>query len=235
MPSFHGKNGAEDFPVRGWLAQSSPDFRSEFLALGRRKLYSAGTVFYRAGDAGHDLFGIRSGVVVVQRSFTNPDAVLVHMLRSGHWFGTADWLFDRTRRMATVARTDVEVLRVSGEDLEALLRRRPEGIGMLARNAMWALDIAMQCAADLLIQDSKARCAATLLRLAERRSALGAEADQPSEIPASQAELAMLCNVSRKTFSRVISEFSGERLVTANYRSLTVTDPARLRIVADSD
>ncbi|MBK6351780.1 MAG: winged helix-turn-helix domain-containing protein [Proteobacteria bacterium] len=65
--------------------------------------------------------------------------------------------------------------------------------------------------------------------MASRRWASGPEADTSSEIPASQAELAMLCNVSRNTFSRVVGEFSRRRLVVLNYRSLTVTEPARLR------
>ena len=44
----------------------------------------------------------------------------------------------------------------------------------------------------------------------------------------------MLCNISRKTFSRVVGEFSKLGLVTVGYKSLTVHDPAGLRDVADS-
>ena len=91
----------------------------------------------------------------------------------------------------------------------------------------------MQIAADLLIHDASARCAAVLLRLAGRRWSSGPDADLPSEIPASQSEIAMLCNVSRNTFSRVAKQFSSRGLVTLDYRSLTVNDPARLRVVAD--
>jgi CRP-like cAMP-binding protein len=93
----------------------------------------------------------------------------------------------------------------------------------------------MQTASDLLIPDASARCAATLLRLADRRWATGPHGNLPSKIPAaSQTELAMLCNVSRKTFSRVIGEFSRRGLVTVGYKSLTLHDPAQLRVVADS-
>jgi CRP-like cAMP-binding protein len=92
----------------------------------------------------------------------------------------------------------------------------------------------MQTANDLLIRNASARCAAVLLRLAGRRWPSGPDADLPSEIPASQTELAMLCNVSRNTFSRIVKEFTSRRLVTLSYRSLTVNDPARLRDVADA-
>jgi CRP-like cAMP-binding protein len=191
-------------------------------------------VLYRAGDRGQDMYGIVSGVVLVQCRFTHPDAVLLHMLRAGNWFGTLDWLPERTRRFTTIARTDVDLVRVPSDQLQALFQRRPEGLVKIAAHAAYGLDLAIQCAADLLIKRASARCAATLLRLSGQRWASGPEADLPSDIPASQAELAMLCNVSRKTFSRVIGEFSRARLVTLGYRSLTVDDPARLRVVADA-
>jgi hypothetical protein len=44
----------------------------------------------------------------------------------------------------------------------------------------------------------------------------------------------MLCNVSRNTFSRVVRELSSRRLVTLNYKSLTLDDPSGLRVLADS-
>ncbi len=223
------------FPDRGWFADCQPRFKREFLALARPKFYAAGSVIYQANEVGQDVFGISSGVVTLQSKLTHPDSVLLHMLRPGEWFGTVPVLLERSRRVTAVARTDVNLLRVPGDDLRALLRRRPGWFTELGRDAIYGLDLAMQVAADLLIRDSSARCAAVLLRLAGRRWASAPEANLPSEIPASQTEIAMLCNVSRNTFSRALREFSSRGLVTLNYRSLTVNDPARLRDVADSN
>jgi len=185
-------------------------------------------------EVGLEVFGISSGVVTLQSRFTHPDAVLLHMLRPGEWFGTVPVLLEQSRRVTAAARTDANLLRVPGDELRALLRRRPEWFAELGRDAIYSSDLAMQIAVDLLIRDASARCAAVLLRLAGRRWTSGRDADLPSEIPASQGELAMLCNVSRNTFSRVVKEFSSRRLVTLNYRSLTVNDPLRLRVVADA-
>lgn len=221
-------------PIRGWLAKCSPQFRDEFLALARPKAVAAGNVIYRADEVGQDICGIRSGVVLVQTRFPHPDAVLLHMMRAGEWFGALARLNEQGRRVyTTVARTDVELLRVPFDELNDLLQRRPEGYAKLGLNAIHGLDLATQCAGDLLIKDAAARCAAGLLRMAGRRWASDPEAHLPSEIPATQAELAMQCNVSRKTFSRVVGEFSRAGLVSIGYKWLTVEDPARLRALAE--
>lgn len=233
MTRTPGPSVSAGFPLRGWFAESQPDFRQAIFALARPKTYAAGRVIYKAGDPGREVFGIRSGVVTLQGRFTHPDAVLLHMLRAGDWFGTVPMLAGRSRRVTAVARTDVELLLVPGEELQALLRRHPAWATELGRDVVYFMDVALQGSADLLIRDASARCAAVLLRLAGRRWASGPDAGMPSEIPASQSEIAMLCNVSRNTFSRVMREFTSLGLVTLGYRSLTVNDPAGLRAIAD--
>jgi CRP-like cAMP-binding protein len=222
------------FPIRGWFAESPLEFRRDFLALARSKSCAAGSVIFQAGEFGQDVFGICSGVVTLQSRLSHPDAVLLHMVWPGEWFGTWSVLLGKGRRMSAIARTDVSLLRIPGDDLRALLRRRPQWHSELARDAAWGTDIAMQIAADLLIHNASARCAAVLLRLAGRRWASGPDAELPGEIPASQNELAMLCNVSRNTFSRVVKDLSSRGLLTLNYRSLTLNDPARLRDIANT-
>ena len=68
------------FPIRGWLAECSPQFQHEFLALARPKAFSAGSFLYRTDDAAAEMFGIISGVATVQCRFAHPDAVLLHLL-----------------------------------------------------------------------------------------------------------------------------------------------------------
>lgn len=222
------------FPICGWFADSPPEFRRDLLALAGPKTYAAGSVIYRAGEVGKDVFGIGSGMVTLESRLTHPDATLLHILRPGDWFGTVPVLLAQSRRVTAVARTEVNLLRVQGDDLRALLRRRPEWFAELGRDAVHNMELAMQIAVDLLIRDASARCGAVLLRMAGRRWASGLDADLPSEIPASHGELAMLCNVSRNTFSRIVSAFSSDGLVTLGYRSLTVNDPARLRVLVNA-
>jgi CRP-like cAMP-binding protein len=137
MAKPSGATVQPSFPIRGWFADCPPRLRRELLALARPKSYAAGSVIYQAGDAGQDMFGISSGVVTMQGKFTHPDAVLLHMLRPGEWFGTVPVLLKRDRRITAVARTDVNLLRVPGDELRALLRRRPEWFAELGRDAIY--------------------------------------------------------------------------------------------------
>ncbi|MBI1285643.1 MAG: cyclic nucleotide-binding domain-containing protein [Thiobacillus sp.] len=118
------------------MADSHPDFRREILALARKKSCAASKVIYRASDAGRDIFGIRAGVIAVQCRFTHPDVVLLHMLRPGDWFGTVPLLTDQSRRINVIARTDVELLRVPSDYLQALLRRHREWSAELGRDVV---------------------------------------------------------------------------------------------------
>jgi CRP-like cAMP-binding protein len=234
VPDANAAEVRSAIPVRGWFADCSPGLRHKILALARPKSYAAGSVVFRAGDVGADAFGIISGVVTVERRFAHPDATLMHMLWPGEWFGPLEVIIERYRHATMTARTDAELLRIPGDELQALLRRHPEDFVKLTNNVAHYLDVAMQCAAELLIRDASARCAAVLLRLTGRRWASGPELTLPIEIPAPQSELAMLCNLSRSSFSRVIREFARHGIVTVNYRSLTVNDPARLLAVAEN-
>jgi CRP-like cAMP-binding protein len=224
----------DSFPIRGWFAETPADFRRDFLALARRKSYPAGSAIFLAGEAGQDVFGLCSGVITLQSRVVHPDAALVHMMWPGEWFGTFSVLLGKGRRLSAFARTDVVLLRIPGEDLKELLRRCPQWYPELWRDTVHGMDVAMQMAADLLIQSTPARCAAVLLRIAGRRWPSSPEADLPVVIPASQHELAMYCNVSRNTFSRVVKDLSSRGLLSVNYKSLTLSDPARLREIADA-
>ena len=233
MATGLGSDVPAAFPIRGWFADCDPGFRREMLALARPKFYSAGSRIYVAGEVGGDVFAISAGVLGLQAKFTHPDAVLLHLLRPGDWVGTVPALVEHSRRVSLVARTDVELLRVPGPELRALLRQQPEWVVELGRDLVYYIDVLMQGAVDLLIRDASARCAAVLLRLAGRRWASGPDASLPADLPVSQSELAMNCNMSRNTLSRVLQGFISRQLVTLGYRCLTVNDPERFRQLAD--
>lgn len=220
-------------PQRGWLARTDAEFRRELLALSRPCAYAAGAVIYQAGDLRGDFFVVRAGVVLLHSRFAHPDAILLHMVHPGDSFGSTPALLAQGRVATASARTPVQLARIAGDDLRALIKRRPEWMAELGRDLLHYCEVAMQAAGDLLIRDTAARCAAVLLRLGGRRWAQDEEADQPSHVPASQSEIAMMANVARNTLSEVLRVFTERGIVALEYRSVLLKNPGHLRKIAD--
>ena len=93
---------------------------------------------------------------------------------------------------------------------------------------------AINVAADLMIRDTRRRCAASLLRIANCRFESPEDADQV-DAPLSQDELAALSNMSRTTISTILRDLENDGLIKLGYRSVTVIHPGRLRALADDD
>ena len=229
--SNHG--AAKTIPLRGWFAQTSEDFPRDLLALGRAKSCVAGETLYRAGDSSDDYYGVIRGVILLQGHFPHPDAVMFHMLHPGDWVGSVPVLANRVRYATASARTEAELLLIPGVELRALLRRKPQHALELSMDLAYHLDVALQVATDLLIRDSEARCAAALLRLGGCRRTGDHGTIASAEVPASQAELAMLTNTSRNTLNGVLGRFAEKGLITLSYRAVRIDDPVRLRQIAD--
>jgi CRP-like cAMP-binding protein len=224
---------APRLPVRGWLADADPEFRSELLARARPRTCAAGTSLYVADSTSREVCGVVSGVVEVHGRLPHPEAAVLHFMHPGHWFGSSPVTARRPRRVMALARTDVELLVVAGDELLAMLAHRPDWWPEIGRETDHAFDVAMQAAGDLLIRDAAARCAAVLLRLADRRWPEDPDHSLPNEVPATQSELAMACNVARNTFGEVLRRSASAGWVRGGYRSVVVVDPDALRRLAD--
>lgn len=231
--SARNRGAATTVPLRGWFAQTSEEYRRDLLALGRVKSCVPGETLYRAGDRSDDYYGIIRGVILLQGRFPHPDAVMFHMLHAGDWVGSVPVLTNRIRYATASARTEAELLLIPGDELRALLRRKPQHALELSMDLAYHLDVALQAAADLLIRDSEARCAAALLRLGGCRRTSDPGMNGPSEVPASQAELAMLTNTSRNTLNGALGRFAESGFITLGYRAVRIENPARLRQIAD--
>jgi CRP-like cAMP-binding protein len=119
---------------RSSLAKADPEFRQALLALAGPRSYATGAPIYHAGDTRRDFFLVAKGVVALHSRFTHPDATMLHMVHAGECFGSVPALFGHTRLATASARTPVEVLRVPGVDLQAMLQRRPEWFVELGRD-----------------------------------------------------------------------------------------------------
>ena len=80
----------------------------------------AGETVFREGEAGHEMFIVRSGAVEMRRG----DRVLATM-REGQYFGEMSMLIDSPRTATAVVVGDAELISIRRESFDAILRDNP--------------------------------------------------------------------------------------------------------------
>ncbi|MCS7182077.1 MAG: cyclic nucleotide-binding domain-containing protein [Thermoanaerobaculum sp.] len=101
----------------------------------REKLerFPEGSIIFREGDPGYDMFIIFSGTVRIYRTVGGAEEELAK-LKKGDFFGEMAVLEDYPQRSATAqALSEVEVLRLGRADLEAFLTNPKAALGLLER------------------------------------------------------------------------------------------------------
>lgn len=85
----------------------------------------AGTVLFRRGDPGDELYVVRSGEVEIYFKNDTGERLVLETARSGDFFGEISLLDAGPRTASAVATKDLEALIVDRVDLEAFLRLHP--------------------------------------------------------------------------------------------------------------
>ena len=217
----------------GWLAQCSRDFAESFIANCHWRHVAAGVGIQHAGEHGATITGIAHGNALLTTSLSSPDSPTIHVMSPGEWFGYVPLFIGGTRPNSIVARTDVILASMSQAEVEALLAARPHWWRDVGTLGIIHANMATGIAADMMIRESRRRCAASLLQIANCRHAdpLGAEQVQT---PLSQEELAAIANLSRTSISSILRDFEEAGLIKLGYRSFTLTQPSKLRALVDN-
>jgi CRP/FNR family cyclic AMP-dependent transcriptional regulator len=217
----------------GWLARCSRDFAESFVAHCHWRHVPAGTGIQHAGEPGATVTGIAHGNATVTTSLSSPDSPTIHVMQPGEWFGFVPLFIGGTRPNSIVARTDVVLAGMSQSEIEALLAQRPEWWRDVGALGIIHANMATGIAADMMIRESRRRCAASLLQVANCRHAdpLGS---QPVSTPLSQEELAAIANLSRTSISSILRDFEEAGLIKLGYRSFTLIKPGKLRDLVDN-
>lgn len=191
------------------------------------RAFEAGTAIFHAGDAGESCYVIRSGHARAIGEHPDGRQITLGNFGPGDIFGELS-LFDAEVRSATVEALDnVEALAILGSDLKALVVANPE-LGLVLASALARrLRIANQRIERRSFQTVQGRVAAAIRELVDRARAEGA-GPGPTQIVATQAEIAQLAGTSRESASRFLAELSRAGVVEQGRGRLIVVDPPAL-------
>jgi CRP/FNR family cyclic AMP-dependent transcriptional regulator len=216
----------------GWLAGCHADFRTWVLHALHWRLVQPGTGLSFSGDREGGLFCLAQGQIGFQTCLGG-SLVTSGFGHPGAWWGHAP-LLGLPRTGTVTARTECIIGILPQRSLETRLAEQP---GDWADIALGLSDIHIMSAgahADLLIESSRNRVAATLLRLGgnrHRRFPLRV----PRVFECTQDELARATGLSRNTAGFHLRSLERGGLVRIGYGEIELLDTQALTEMANAD
>lgn len=187
--------------------------------LGERRIARGMTVF-RKGDRPAKIHVVREGTIELTADVSGR-RVSLQVLRPGDVFGDIPLLLRHNEHLDARAIEHSVVLSIGAEAVARLVAERPR----FAQR--WLVSLAERAAGchqrllDLLAGPLDARVASVLLHEAVR-----------DEVKLSQARIADLIGSGRPPVNQILKRFEADGLIALGYRRVSVTDAARLRVVA---
>lgn len=213
----------------GWLSRCPVAFQDALLARASWTRVDGGTTLTHGGDRAGGMYGVARGTVEVTPAVGPADLPIINIARGPFWFGILPTALDAPRAVAVTTRGRCDVAMVPQALLTSLLTAHPEWWQTMTAQALEHFNTAAQCAADLLIPDSRRRCIAVLLRAAGYRGGDAGVADAGI----AHNELAAMANMSRQTCGGILRALAADGVIDLGYRSILIRDAAALQAILD--
>jgi CRP-like cAMP-binding protein len=213
----------------GWINRQPQAFQKALLEIAIWRDVEAGTTINHAADEAGGIWGLARGQIDVSSALAAPGSPVGDIYLPGQWAGIGP-ILGRPRGADGTARIASLVAVVPLQRLRTALRGTPawwECVGQLANYFAFRYGGAI---GDLLIRDSRQRCIAVLLRLADCRHR---DPATPTTIILNHADLAAAASLSRHPAGEVLRELDALGLIDLGYRQVTVRDAAALRAIVD--
>jgi CRP-like cAMP-binding protein len=186
---------------------------------------ATGTVLFREGDPGQEMFVLQSGRVQLTRRSRNEEKI-VAVLTPGEFFGEMAIVNNRPRSATATVIADATLLAIDARTFEAMVRGNAEIAVRLLKKLASRLDQANRQIEILLVRDSTVRVVQALGMLAET---IGSPDGEWTRVELSAAELADRLGLSDGDLDQVLRRLEASQLVALEKgRGFRVADGARL-------
>lgn len=205
-----------------WFVGLDPTLAEALVAAGRVRALDEGQWIYSEGDEEPGLCLVVDGVLRLEASAGRDRGVLIALVGRGQAIGQSR-RFGGGRRIVTArAQRASHVLVVPDMALPRIADRAPGAWAAVIALLYDQLDAAVHAAALNLCLTPRQRIAARLAQLA----------DNEGVVAATQADVAEMCGLSRKSASGHILALAEREWVVPLYRSVLVTNLPALRSFA---
>ncbi|MDE2466294.1 MAG: Crp/Fnr family transcriptional regulator [Alphaproteobacteria bacterium] len=200
----------------------------QLLQNAREVRFSDGDWLYGTTEAAGGLFGIVEGGVRLYATFTRGEAHLLDILGPGAWFGQVGLLRNGQRLVTAIAAQSLSAILVPRSTLMQLLHETPQFVDSVLRLDLEHFQYVLRAYSEVVSLAPRARIAGRLHALSGRMPS-GAIA----KIVATQADLAEMVGVERKTVHRILKDFENLGLIHLTYRAIEICSRRGLAQIRD--
>ena len=169
----------------------------------------AGTVLFREGEPGHDMYVIQAGRVELLRKVKDRESVLA-VLPPGEFFGEMAILNNRPRSATAIVVEDARLLVIGPRTFEAMIRGSAEIAVRMIKKLAGRLEQGNQQIETLLLRDANHRVVHVLRKVAE---SLGRQSDGGVYIPITLGELAGRVGLQDHEVAEVLERLAQAKLI----------------------
>lgn len=213
---------------RGWLADQPPDVQADVLKRAWLVSRAEGTALFHPGDDPGGMYGLVSGAVGIRIAYRLDEGRLVHIGRSGMWFGYGPLVRGgpRSLHFSFTLTEQSWLLNLSLADLQEIAGMSTAHLRALLAVSDYGMDAAVQTVETLAIRHTDRRIAATLLRISPQAEDL--PEGTPIEVRLTQTQLGEMANADRKVVNRALSRMVERGWLDISYGRIRILDAAAI-------
>ncbi len=186
--------------------------------------FSAGTVLFRDGEPGKEMFVIQAGKVRISKVVRDVEKTLV-VIGPGAFFGEMAILNNKPRSATATVEEDAKLLVIDPKTFEAMVRGNAEIAVRLIKTLSQRLQEADEQIENLLLRDSNSRVVHFLTHAAKK----GAQQPDGVLIEMTVKELASKIGLDLEPVNDVLNKLIRSKLVRIVENGLVVHDVQKLR------
>jgi CRP/FNR family transcriptional regulator, cyclic AMP receptor protein len=185
--------------------------------------FPRGTVLFREGDPGREMYVVQSGRVTITKRAGEVDKILTS-LGQGEFFGEMALLSSRPRTATATVAEDARLLVVDSRTFETMVRENGEIALRLVKKLAERLEEADGHISNLLLRDATTRVVHFLALQAER----AARGPGPVRLPVSSEALPALVGLSAQQVDEALAALVRARIVSFEPGAIVVADVSKL-------
>ncbi len=202
----------------------------------REKLYEKfgksapkGTVIFREGESGHEMYIIHEGRVKITKKIRAMETILAELDR-GDFFGEMALLEKEARSASATAATDVKLLVIDEKTFDTTIRNNPDVAIRIMRKLAERLRDADHRIENLFIKDSTSKVVDMIGKIAEKE---GKKTKEGIVVELSIADLSGFVGLDLEKTRRIVLNLVAKNFLTVAGNVLTIKKPQNLKKVLD--